>query len=297
MVIGHEHILHRLRKGIETGRVAHAYLFYGPEGVGKLLAAREIAGEMIGATGFNETREEKHTPLDLLVLRPQAGEEKGVLKEKDISVEEVREVLHQLALLPYAGKRRVLIIDDAHKLTEAAQNALLKTLEEPPAHAVVIVVTKELGGILPTIVSRSQRVAFSLVPREQMEGLLDRLSGELLEQASFLVMLGRPGVVMHWADEEFQFSREMLQALFALSQTSLAERLLVAEKLAAQPAQSLRILEWWVSGLHEQVLVVHSDATVLLRQIEKVEKVLESIRQSSASNRLLLENLLIGWED
>jgi DNA polymerase-3 subunit delta' len=298
MIVGHRKIQERLKRAVEKDRVAHAYLFYGPESVGKMAVAKEFAGRLIGSTGFAGASEDRD-PVDLLVLRPEREEEKGVMREKDISVEEVREMQKQLALFPFAGKRRVLIVDDAHKLTEAAQNALLKTLEEPQSHSILILVTHEPGKILPTILSRCQRAAFRLVPAEDMRALAQELPTSLPAEATFLFSLGRPGLPKRFFQDAqaFAFSQEMLQSFFRLPQLTLNDRLGLAEKLAGQPAQTVRILAWWLSGLHGRAAESKGERVALFRGMEKIENTLRLLKKSSASNRLVLEDLLVNWED
>jgi hypothetical protein len=298
MIIGNRKIRERLRKGVEKGRVANAYLFYGPERVGKFAAAREFALELIGRTGFSGGPDKGRDPVDLIVLRPEREEDKGVLKEKDIAVEGVREAMRKLVLFPYVGKRRVLIVDDAHRLTEASQNALLKTLEEPRDHAVLVLVTHEPGRLLPTVLSRCQRAAFRTVPSSETEAWARGLSGGFSQEAAGLLSLGRPGLVAEFLQDPdaFHFQREALEALSRIGRLSMHERLDLAERLSRQPVRSVRILGWWLDLLHGQATECPDGQAALFRKMESVENVLRSLKKSPAAGRLLLENLLVQWD-
>ncbi len=126
---------------------AHAYLFHGPAGVGKRRAAYAFAGELIGDAG----RVERRTHPDLYVLEPVGDQ---------VLIDEIRALRRDLHLRPFEAARRVYVILDAHTMNEAAADALLKDLEEPPDYAVVVLIADELGSLPETIRSRCQLVPF-----------------------------------------------------------------------------------------------------------------------------------------
>jgi DNA polymerase III subunit delta' len=126
---------------------AHAYLFHGPPGVGKRRAATAFAGELIGDAG----RVERGTHPDLYVLEPVGDQ---------VLIDEIRALRRDLHMRPFEAPRRVYVILDAHTMNEAAADALLKDLEEPPEYAVVVLVADDLGPLPETILSRCQLVPF-----------------------------------------------------------------------------------------------------------------------------------------
>ncbi|MBI5345226.1 MAG: DNA polymerase III subunit gamma/tau, partial [Deltaproteobacteria bacterium] len=155
-IIGQEHVTRTLRNAISSGRVAHAYLFSGPRGVGKTTAARVLA------KGLN--CEKGPTPVPCNVCdscRGIAGGSSVDVFEIDgasnNSVDNIRELIDGVRYMPGQGRYKVYIIDEVHMLSGAAFNALLKTLEEPPPHAVFIFATTEVHKIPLTILSRCQR--------------------------------------------------------------------------------------------------------------------------------------------
>ncbi len=157
-IVGQELALTILRRSLATGP-AHAYLFWGPLGVGKEEAAYEFAAGLccaVGGCGQCDTcrrvREGIHP--DVEVLAPEGA---------FITVDQIREVNRDVALRPFESRARVYILLDAHSMNKEAANAFLKTLEEPPGHAHFILVTSAAEALLPTILSRCQRVPFSRV--------------------------------------------------------------------------------------------------------------------------------------
>lgn len=144
-IVGQEHITDTLSRALKGGRISHAYLFTGPRGVGKTSIARILAYEINGLP-YDETS----TPIDIIEI--DAASNNGV--------EDVRDLREKVYVAPAQAKYKVYIIDEVHMLSKAAFNALLKTLEEPPAHVVFILATTEAHKLPETIVSRTQRFIF-----------------------------------------------------------------------------------------------------------------------------------------
>ena len=162
-IVGQEHITQTLRKAIASGRISHAYLFTGPRGVGKTSIARILAHEL---NGLSYSSEDNH--LDIIEI--DAASNGGV--------EEVRDLRDKVYIAPSSGKYKVYIIDEVHMMTTSAFNALLKTLEEPPEHAVFILATTEAHKLPATIISRTQRFTFKPIAREKMIGHLKHIAKE-----------------------------------------------------------------------------------------------------------------------
>ncbi len=175
-VIGQEPVVQTLRNAVRSGRIAHAYLFAGPRGTGKTTTARLLAKALNCLDP-----DPAHRPCDQCGPCQAVNEGRFLdLIEIDAasntSVEDVRDLRDKINLAPGEGRYKVYIIDEVHMLSTAAFNALLKTLEEPPPHAIFILATTEIHKIPPTVLSRCQRFEFRRIPLSQIVAHLKSLA-------------------------------------------------------------------------------------------------------------------------
>lgn len=206
-ILGQERPIRVLVRALAADTLPHAYLFYGSEGLGrfktalalaKALLCRNREGDACGSCSAC-TRVGRENHPDVLVVRPESrddGKERVVDPEQGtIRIEQVRDFQRWIAVRAFEGGWKVGIFDGAEKMNQAASNALLKTLEEPPPMTLLILISPTRAHLLPTIVSRCQTVPFSAVPQDRLESFLAERK-EIPEEARSLVSAlsgGSPG--------------------------------------------------------------------------------------------------------
>ena len=173
-IIGHEEIIRHLQNAMKTGKVSHSYIFTGRPGSGKKLLATTYAMTLQCEAGGTEPCQKcdsckkalgKNHPDIIMVNHEKPG---------TISIDEIREqVIHDVAIKPYSSPHKIYIIPDAEMMTVQAQNALLKTIEEPPEYAVIMLLTSNVDALLPTIQSRCVRLDLKVVD-DSLAGLSGR---------------------------------------------------------------------------------------------------------------------------
>lgn len=205
-IVGHEKTQTELLNAYQEKRFPHGILLTGPEGIGKATLALQLACYLLAR---EEEREEgMRTALDsqatrqihngahpdFFIAQPPFDDAKGVRKNA-LDAETIRKIAPFLRLRPsHKGGWRVVIVDGAHTMTNAAQNSLLKILEEPPAHAVLILISKTTGHLLPTIKSRVQHFAMTALTHKEMTKLLPQLTSDIEDMDSILSLSdGSPG--------------------------------------------------------------------------------------------------------
>jgi len=238
-IIGQERALVPLRRALETGQINHAYLFIGPGGIGKRTTAAAFARALIlMADAQGEAYIEDNVHPDLMVVEK-------IESKTLIGIEQINQVMEPwLAMKPYRASRRVVIIKEAHLLSLPAANALLKTLEEPPGHAVIIMLSDELG-LLETIISRCQMIRFSpLLESSIKEFLMGRGIDEV--NATQLAGMGQGSIAaaLHLAEKEdrdelWNTARSIIKELSAGSE---AEVFKCAESIEKDPALLVSLL-------------------------------------------------------
>ena len=302
-VRGHERACGLLRAAVQRERLAHALLFAGPDGIGKRLVALALAAwlhcEARGDDGCGacascrQIAAGSHPDLQLVSVAPG---------KKEIGVDRIRDLKRFMQLRPLSGGGKVGIVDDAHALTTAAQNALLKTLEEPPAHSLLILVAHNPDALLSTVRSRCQCVQFAPLPIEAVVQVLTTGCGLQPAVAQELAALaeGSPGRALHLRGSFAGEGRARLQEQLAMLGTARYVRVV-------QLANELRQPESEAATKIELLLTTYRDAArrsaqaggsahdlqAILRRGDAVQRAWNVVRRGNPNRQLLLEALLL----
>ncbi len=216
-VAGQEHITQTLRNEIKTGNLAHAYLFCGTRGTGKTSTAKIFARAVnclhpVDGNPCNEC-EICRGILDDSIL--DVVEMDGASRNK---VENIRDLIDDVAFLPSRARKKVYIIDEVHMVTTQAFNALLKTLEEPPEHVLFILATTELNKIPPTVLSRCQRFDFKRITQEAIAGRLSHI----VESAGRVVAPEALGMIAELGDGSMRDALSILEQVLGYTEEAVS---------------------------------------------------------------------------
>ena len=262
-------------------------MFAGPDRVGKFLVAKEFADSL---TGDSST--------DTRLLEPESEETGGVIKEKMIPVESIRDLRAFLSSYPSRGRFRVGIVRDAHRLTEGAQNALLKMLEEPVDTALVVLITHEPGRILGTVQSRCHRVSFEPVSEELITLGMRELFPDGTAVEPFFFSLGRPGLPLSAAADPKSFEKKkmLLRQLFRLGSLPVSDRLALSEQLGKNIPFGIELCEWYLLGAREQLRKGGDARSVKERLffLDRMSRTLATLKSTQANGRLAFDTLFLS---
>ncbi len=172
-IVGQERAIKRLTKSLKEDKVSSSYIFVGNEGTGKKLIAIEFA-KAVNCLNLNEGMEACDNCHSCNVINKQCCPDLKIVEttKGSIKIEQIREIRKEIELKPFRSRKKVYIIDQAEKMTLEASNCLLKTIEEPPYYAMIILICSKIDPILPTIVSRCQIVNFGLITSLKIKELL-----------------------------------------------------------------------------------------------------------------------------
>ncbi len=311
-LIGQEHIVRTLSNQIASGRIGHAYLFCGTRGTGKTSAAK------IFARAINCLHPIDGSPCgECEVCRALADSSNLDILEMDAAsnnkVENVREIREKIQYPPVSGKYKVYIIDEVHMLTTEAFNALLKTLEEPPKHAVFILATTESHKLPSTILSRCMRFDFRIIPTKEIAKLIAKIYDEVGKayDKDAIMAIARAGagsvrdalsiadICVSYRDGKLTYSDvlEVLGATDSSKITSMIKKIVLADTSGTledveelcETGKSIGVLCKDIISRLREVVVCQTckNARDILEVPEDVYKELKEIAEASDGHRLL----------
>jgi DNA polymerase-3 subunit delta' len=287
-IIGQHKQLTILASALANGRLHHAYLFLGPEGVGKHLVAvalakalhcSEVQNDFCGSC-VNCRRIADGNHPDVRVIEPLSG-------KKEISIQQIRELERELNYRSFTGARKIAIIDPATLLNPSSQNALLKTLEEPPQDSLIILIAPNAGGLLPTLRSRCLRLTFAPLTRKEIAGFLQSHDGVNGDDAEFIAALGMGsiGAALALDKTELIEKRKIWTGMLgALKTRDYHGAIVAAQTLAANREEALNFLKWaesWYRDLLIYSVANDSDDLVNLDMRPQIEQ--QSLQQGTGA--------------
>ncbi|QPC83548.1 DNA polymerase III subunit delta' [Phototrophicus methaneseepsis] len=305
-VYGHDWAVTFLQKSLAHHRIRHAYLFLGPENIGKRQLAHafamalmcenedEFARPCMQCASCKRILSGNHPDM----LYSQADDNTGALR-----IDAIRDVMRLIALKPFSSSYRIAIFEDFDNARPQAQDALLKTLEEPPPHAVIILLAQSTEHIMSTITSRCQVLRLRPASTDTVQEVL-RIQGATDEQADLIGRLsnGRIGWALEALHDEAVLADrdQMLTMLYEAIMGNRAARFAVADELAKLPKQSVRyILETWQTYWRDLLLLsenspvkpCNSDRRAELEQIVVRLQPEAALHALQATRELLLKTL------
>lgn len=328
MIIGHEHIIRYLSKLAASKNLAHAYLFSGPESLGKMTLAMEFAKFLQCAKAKNGKQSfdycnqckdcydiDRKSHPDLTIFSP------ALLGENEIKIGHIRNLIKTFSFKNYSAPYKIAVIDNADCMTNEAANALLKTLEEPSENSVLILISSRSESLLPTIISRCQQIKFLGVPYRDLEkGLLDYFSNDHsvladIPEAAGLSS-GRPGIAVKIIQNPaFKKKNEKHCLTFLeLNSAPLSSKYQYASSMLAKENEIADILNNWLFVLND-IIYLHFGAQKLvlnnkikdrlenLREkyppkktaslMNKIKETMFILRTTNVNKKLALENLML----
>ena len=244
-LIGHDEAWREWRRAMASDRMHHAWILAGPEGVGKGLFARAAAAELVAEPGVPQPPFDRHPDI-LLPEHPPENKEEGKKRDdgqpfrrkRSIPIDEIRAVQHRLVTRPTLGRRRAVIIDPADDLEKNAVNALLKSLEEPPAGTYFLLVAHRPGRLLPTIRSRCRLLRFSPLADADVERVL-RADAPQADAATLAAAIaaaeGSPGAALRFVEQDLGKLHQAMLRLIREGDDQFELRGALADAIGARP--------------------------------------------------------------
>jgi len=327
--IGHDKAVNVLQRSLEGGRLSHAYVISGPRHIGKMTLALDLAralnctgeGRLCGeCSQCSRTARGLHT--DVRVVGLETGETPSGRPRVLIGIDQVREIQREASLAPFEGKWRVMIIDGAEHLSDDAANGLLKTLEEPPARVVLLLLVSEAEALLPTVLSRCQVLELGPVPGPVIARMLADRHGAAPDSADEIARRsqGRPGWASRAVEDPglLEGLARQLDAIDGVVRGGVEQRFAYAASLASafdrDRDSGRRELDIWLAWWRDLLLVKEgvpefvnhvplidtvqpvADALSSEQVVRSIDAIRETVAhlERNVNSRLALEGLMLA---
>ena len=279
-IIGHGKIINHFQTAIKKGQVSHAYILEGETGSGKKMLAKAFAQALECESGSGEGCEICHS-----CMMAQSGNHPDIIwvsheKPNTISVADIRSQINgDIAVKPYSGKYKIYIIDQAEKMNEQAQNALLKTIEEPPAYAVILLLASHTGYFLPTILSRCIKLSLKPVDEEKIRDYILEHTTLSQEEAEFCAgySMGNLGKAMNIAtsDTRNEMKKECIHLLSYIQEMEIHEVISYLKEFGKYKEDIIEFLDMMLVWFHDILILKttkSADRTVFKEQYNVLNK-------------------------
>lgn len=272
MIYGYDDIVYSLKKLADQRALSHAYIFFGEPQVGKFLCATILANYLENG----EMDEPKHPLQETCIV--DMAQQKEEEDSESIGIESVRKITHFLHQQPALSPYRVVIIRDGEWLTDQAQNALLKTLEEPPEHSVVILIATDASVFLPAVASRAQKIYFKTLPDEEIENFLANINIQ-----NDIDLASRSANGLSATNDDFDKQNHQSLPITTGSAPSSEARMLQSSKIRSRRASTTGLDFYNSSGIIKDTHLVQKS----FGRIGRLKSLIEPTKRDQVIERLV----------
>ncbi len=297
-IIGQGKVIGSLKRALTENRVGHAYIFTGPDGIGKKTIARIFAGLLLCEAPKDGAVCGSCMPCRMYENGSNPDYNAVISDEASIGVDLIRQIQSDVAIKPMYSKHKVYVIEDATKMTDQAQNCLLKTFEEPPPYVVVILLSNNYDALLETIRSRAQRINFNKYTYEQVyQAVMQKYGGEV-KQVELAVSYadGNIGVALELAGSgELSQLRDKTLELVTGAARGDIDKILKFEAFMDENKDSIGlILDILLLYYRDLLVVCETGNEKILINSDKKDMILTNVRMYS--NRRIISNIAVVEE-
>lgn len=278
-VVGQDAAWQEWLSAVASGRMHHAWLLSGAKGLGKSAFARSAASDLVRQPDQPAIEIEAHPDIHILQHLPANDDEakkkaegKPYQTKRNISVDQIRDMIRRLATKPTLGERRAIIIDPADDMEKSAVNAVLKALEEPPAGTFFLLVTHQPGRLLPTIRSRCRVLRFAGLEASALDAMIQREAphaGAEARAAAITAAQGSPGMALDFVEHDLGGLHALMSRILREGDTQFHLRGALADEMGARPtrdrqlatlelARSVLVQELHQAGRHRQLRIIEA---------------------------------------
>lgn len=311
---GHKRQIELLEKSMQNGRLAHAYLFYGPDGIGKFTLAKLFAKALRCENGGHSLTAacdicvscrqiETETHPHVTILGPEYPLDAEREKGKDISIADIRELKRIFSYAATGNAWRIAIINEADKISKDAANSFLKLLEEPGEKTLFVLIASSREALLQTIFSRTQAILFRPLAEKEMNKMLETSAAdEILRKKILFLSDGRPGAAINLLKNPVLLEKEekILKILgLILDRRNAPDVFFLSEKGARDEELRIKIMEDLIKLLREKMMrdPLSDDALSCVKKLKSIDRIGGLLDTTNLNTRLAMDMMFIKVRD